>query len=155
MRTTAAWTTRLANTHRNPEQSRKIKISPLGHVVCYSACLNKLTFLNSLTGGTFCQHLSISFWGVNFSGPGSCNTSMQHLKKKIGEFASLPQPLQPLSQAHSSHIPGLTQTCTGVMLYMRRKQLANFWKCCLLTFFSNMAGFTTNTSFHGSAALSL
>lgn len=63
MRTTAVWTTRLVNTHRIPEQRRKIKIIPLGHVVCYSASLNKLKFLNPLTGGTFCQHSSISLRG--------------------------------------------------------------------------------------------
>lgn len=107
-----------------PAQRTKIKISPLGQAVCYLARLNK--FLNSLRGNTFCQHLSTSFWGLNFLDTGSCNTSMQHLKKKTRAFASL---------SHSSHMPVLTQSCTEDMLYIRRKQLANIWKCCLLAFF--------------------
>lgn len=47
---------------------------------------------------------------------------MQHLKNKIKEFVSLPKPLQPYAQAHSSHILVQTQICTEVMFYMRGQQ---------------------------------
>lgn len=60
MRTAAAFP-RPASTHGSPKERRKIKISPLGLVVCYSDYSNEPKILNSLMGGTFCHHLSISF----------------------------------------------------------------------------------------------
>lgn len=92
---TAAALPRPASMRRSPKQRRRIKISPLGLVVCYFDYSNKPEFLNSLMGGTFCQHLSISFWQQHFWARGSITQVLSTPRNKRRVFTALPQALQP------------------------------------------------------------